>query len=225
MAPEAPNRSKSLGIVHMKEVLNMAKKILSFLFGIIKMIGQTICCNIIFLLIIYLVLYSQGNRFAVVVSGSMEPAIQTGSLCIYNTSASYGDVKEGDVIVFTRQYGIQICHRALSISPAGIETKGDANKNSDGISTTENNFNGILWMTIPFVGRAVAFAQNSEICLFFLVGMVGCIIILTVVSPRLCREIDSQEDERQFRTWDSKRKIRKRIKKIKKERKKKTAAD
>lgn len=223
MAPEAPNRSKSLGIVHMKEVLNMAKKILSFLFGIIKMIGQTICCNIIFLLIIYLVLYSQGNRFAVVVSGSMEPAIQTGSLCIYNTSASYGDVKEGDVIVFTRQDGIQICHRALSISPAGIETKGDANKNSDGISTTENNFNGILWMTIPFVGRAVAFAQNSEICLF-LVGMVGCIIILTVVSPRLCREIDSQEDERQFRTWDSKRKIRKRIKKIRKERKK-TAAD
>ena len=78
-------------------------------------------------------------------------------------------------------------------------------------------------MTIPFVGRAVAFAQNSEICLF-LVGMVGCIIILTVVSPRLCREIDSQEDERQFRTWDSKRKIRKRIKKIRKERKK-TAAD
>lgn len=196
----------------------MPKKILFYLLSVIQIIEQTICCNIVFLLILCLILYSQDNRFAVVVSGSMEPAIQTGSLCIYNTSASYGDVKEGDVIVFTRQDGIQICHRALSISQAGIETKGDANKNSDGISTTEDNFNGILWMAIPFVGRAVAFIQNSEICLFS-IGMIGCIIILTVVSPRLCRAIDSQEDERQFRMWDSKRKIKKRIKKIRKEQK------
>ena len=47
----------------------------------------------------YLVLLLTGHELYVVKSGSMEPAIHTGSVCIVNTNADYDDMKVGDIVV------------------------------------------------------------------------------------------------------------------------------
>ena len=74
----------------------------------------------------------------VVRSGSMEPAIQTGSLCFVNTHTPYDDIKAGDVIAFRIATGDLVTHRAITVTDQGIETKGDNNDTSDGISTGPN---------------------------------------------------------------------------------------
>ena len=96
-----------------------------------------------------------GVRPYVVLSGSMEPQIHTGSICIINTRASYEDVEAGDVIAYETVSGMMVTHRAVRVTKTGIETKGDANDVSDGITTTKDNFKGKTIFTIPCVGYLI----------------------------------------------------------------------
>ena len=66
-----------------------------------------------------------GIRPYIVMSGSMEPAILTGSLCFVNTNAEFADVREGDVIAFRSAMGTLVTHRAVAVTEDGVETCGD----------------------------------------------------------------------------------------------------
>lgn len=96
-----------------------------------------------------------GVRPYVVLSGSMEPQIYTGSICFINTRASYEDVEAGDVIAYETASGMMVTHRAVQITKTGIVTKGDANDVSDGITTTKNNFKGKALFTVPCAGYLI----------------------------------------------------------------------
>lgn len=89
-----------------------------------------------------------GIRPYVVRSGSMEPAIKTGSVVFVNEKADYNELEPGDIIVFENG-GTKVTHRILSIQADGIETKGDNNNTTDGITTTKNNFTGKVFYWIP----------------------------------------------------------------------------
>ena len=106
--------------------------------------------------------YLWGTRFYVVMSGSMEPAIATGSICIVNTNAVYEEVREQEVIAFWQE-GNLVAHRVISVTEEGLETKGDANGMSDGITTTQDNFHGVVVRTVPRVGYAVHLFQQPMV--------------------------------------------------------------
>lgn len=138
----------------------------------LKLLVQTLFIDFIFVLMAWLALYVNGYRIAAVISGSMEPAIPMGSLVVYAADADFQEVKLGDVVVFSRPDGMEVCHRAVQITERGIETKGDANSISDGISTTKDNFKGVLWIVMPWMGYLIIKVQEHSIVL-----LAGCAAI------------------------------------------------
>jgi signal peptidase len=113
-----------------------------------------------------------GIESCVVQSGSMAPSIPVGAVVVINKNADYAQVEEGDVIVFSKG-DTRVTHRAIAISEEGIETKGDANENTDGITTTETNFVGKVVFSIPKLGFLLE--GNRKLLL------VGCVFLLYLV--------------------------------------------
>ena len=61
----------------------------------------------------------------IVLSGSMEPKIHTGSICFINKKVPYDKIKTGDIIAFKAGKNTMVTHRVISVTNAGFETKGD----------------------------------------------------------------------------------------------------
>jgi len=118
-----------------------------------------------------LVLYLFGIVPYVVLSGSMEPTIDTGSLCFINKNADYEDVKEKDIIAFKLSDGTLVTHRAIEITETGIVTKGDNNDDADSNQVKKENFVGKNLFWIPKVGYAVKAFQSTK----------GKIIVITSI--------------------------------------------
>jgi signal peptidase len=119
--------------------------------------------NIILILgITFIILYCCGIEPFVVESGSMEPNIKTGSLSFINKHVKYDDIKVNDIIAFSVETGNKVTHRVVNITDEGLETKGDANNLSDGISTTRKNYIGKNIFSIPKVGYGVKIIQTTK---------------------------------------------------------------
>lgn len=152
----------------------------------VNVIGAVVSVIVIAVVAAVLVANACGVKGYVVLSGSMEPTIRTGSLCFVDTNADYGDVETGDIIAFEVN-GSMVAHRAASVTEAGIETKGDANRVSDGISTTEDNYIGSIVFWIPYAGYAV----QSPAVRYAAIGIAAAVIVLTSISGMRSRK---QED-------------------------------
>lgn len=124
------------------------------------------------------VAYSCGIRPYVVLSGSMEPALQVGGLCIVNERAAFDDVREGDIVVFERGGGERVIHRVTAVSSTGLVTKGDANGESDGLSTTRANFIGSLLIYVGEVGGLVSWASSMP---GFAICLVGAAVLVALL--------------------------------------------
>lgn len=124
-----------------------------------------------------------GFKEYIVLSGSMEPRIHTGSICFVNTHSDYDDVNVGDIIAFKTGKGLMVTHRAIAVTEEGIETKGDANDISDGITTTRENFVGLNALSIPYLGYLFNYLQVTRIRIFVLTG-IACLFILSFLPGR-----------------------------------------
>ncbi|MBQ3307503.1 MAG: signal peptidase I [Bacilli bacterium] len=148
--------------------MSIVRKIINVLTTLIIVLGGT-----------FLILYICGIVPYVVLSGSMEPTIKTGSLCFINRYSNFNDIKEKDIVAFKLENGTLVTHRAIEISDSGITTKGDRNKEQDGSLVTKNNYVGknILW--IPKIGYLVMAFQSTRgeivlltfILLLFIIGI------------------------------------------------------
>ena len=98
----------------------------------------------------------------IVLSGSMEPSIRTGSLCVVDTGVPFEQIKSGDVIAFETGTGQLVTHRAVSFVDGAIETKGDANLVTDGFTTTVENYRGKTLFSIPVLGYVIKQLQTSR---------------------------------------------------------------
>jgi len=112
----------------------------------------------------------------VVRSGSMEPAIQAGSLCFIDSHAPYQEIQEGDIAAFRLPAGSRVVHRVIRVTEEGAETKGDANDRSDGISVFEGNYIGKAIFSVPALGYFVAAVQSGRGKILGLTGIV-CLLI------------------------------------------------
>ena len=122
-----------------------------------------------------------GMKPYVVMSGSMEPKIQTGSICFINENVAYDRIKENDVIAFQTSAGAMVTHRMIGITEEGFETKGDNNDVSDGVSTTEANYCGKNVFHVPYVGYGVQYLKTTRGKIIGITVLV-CIVIASFMT-------------------------------------------
>ncbi|MDQ6918014.1 MAG: signal peptidase I [Candidatus Dormibacteraeota bacterium] len=109
-----------------------------------------------------------------VYSGSMEPAIHTGSV-IVDVPVAAKDVKKGDVITFQKPSDTSqlVTHRVVEVEsgPGGLSfiTKGDANPASDSWRVPASGNGYKLWFTVPGIGFLLAWLQSPLGRILFLV--------------------------------------------------------
>jgi len=104
-----------------------------------------------------------GIRLLVVKSGSMEPAIKTGSLVIDKKMPEY---RLGDIITFNDHENQKetTTHRIVDIDTQGgsnlFITQGDTNNSPDSVKITSDQILGKVRFTIPYFGYVVAFTRT-----------------------------------------------------------------
>lgn len=134
----------------MKLIINIIKKIIDILLTLIIIFG-----------IVFVFLYLFKIEPYVVLSGSMEPKLHTGSLSFINKNIKYEDIKEKDIVAYKSNSGVLVSHRVIKIEKDGFITQGDANKVDDGLSVTKLNYIGKTVFNIPYVGYVVKFIQTK----------------------------------------------------------------
>ena len=100
----------------------------------------------------------------VVVSGSMEPTIKTGSVAFTKT-VDPKNLKSGDIIAFTSPSDSKdtILHRVNSISstdPLLFKTKGDNNNDIDAWDVQDVGVKGVYFFAIPYLGSLAALLRQ-----------------------------------------------------------------
>lgn len=94
----------------------------------------------------------------IIVSGSMEPALPTGSIAFIDTWNRAGN--EGDIVAFRTGRGMQgviVTHRIVKEHWDGLlTTKGDANAQADAGVISRDDIIGTCLFRIPRAGRLAA---------------------------------------------------------------------
>lgn len=139
-----------------------------------------------------------GYGAAVVLSGSMEPALSTDDLIVVRRTQ---EVAVGDIVVY--QNGtILVVHRIVAIDGDSVVTKGDANNVADD-PIGRDAIKGTVLFRIPWGGAAVSLIRSP-------VGTV-CIVIAAVALV----EIPHRKEKEKYE--EEQRKIKEEIRRLKDE--------
>lgn len=131
------------------------------------------------ILALYFVPMMFGIMPYVVMSGSMEPSISTGSIAYINSNIKAKEIQVGDVIGFNSDNG-QVTHRVVEINSNGsFVTKGDNNKDNDIKPVQPSKVEGKTVFSIPFIGRLATFVKTGPgicfVCIYIFLNAL-CII-------------------------------------------------
>lgn len=115
-----------------------------------------------------------GYQLKTVLSGSMEPGIQTGSIIAVQKVTDGSIFKKGDVITFMEEENKLITHRITDITETGngvlYTTKGDNNNAADRNPVLAENVVGVYsGVTVPYIGYLISFAQSPNGAIVFLI--------------------------------------------------------
>src|SRR5438552_926834 len=118
----------------------------------------------------------------VVLSGSMEPTIHTGSV-IVATAADPAALQVGDIVTFVRPGDEEnVTHRIIEIkgSPQGrsFVTKGDASGAPDVTEIRFDRLAGKVQLTIPYLGYFFKFIGSQQMRFLFIV-VPGILLLAT----------------------------------------------
>jgi signal peptidase I len=176
--------------------------------------------SLIFILLLILALYSGistrlnggepnllGYQVKAVLSGSMEPSIQTGSIIAIKPTTSPDKYKKGDVITYKSidNPNVLITHRIVEAqridSQIHYTTKGDNNDGNDNKPIPSSNVVGHYeGFTVPYIGYGLSFYNTDAGKIFLLiipgillVGYAGITIWRTIASIEEKDENDSPE--------------------------------
>ena len=141
--------------------------------------------------VILLILYLAGVRPYVVWSGSMEPAVPTGSLCFVNSRTSYQDIEANDIAAYRSSLGEYILHRVIAVTGEGFKTKGDANERTDGVTITKENYIGRALFWIPKAGYLFGILQTSRGRILG-VMVIACLVICSLF---LCEDSPKEKEQ------------------------------
>ena len=139
-----------------------------------------------------------GYGAAVVLSGSMEPALSVDDLILVREQDHYG---VGDVVVY-QDGDILVVHRIVEENGGTAVTQGDANNVPDAPIET-SLIRGRVVLTIPYAGIAVRFIRTP-------LGII-CILAAAIALIEIPRRRERRKDDEQ------RQKIIDEIKKLKEE--------
>jgi len=146
------------------------------------------------ILIIVSALPIPGNyKLMVVQSGSMEPAIKTGSVVAVMPSDSY---QINEVITFSgKDKNKSTTHRIADMEVISGKiyyiTKGDANNAEDTDKVSRDKVIGKVLFSVPYAGYAVAAAK--EPLGFVLLVIIPCAIIIFEEAGKIYKEIKKKK--------------------------------
>ncbi len=125
----------------------------------------------------------------VVQSGSMEPAIKTGSLILIRPAESY---KIGDIVTFRHRINsTPTTHRIIDEKPGDgvwlFTTQGDANESPDMRPVKETQIMGRVMFHIPYLGYIIEIARTPWG--FMALIVLPVLIIVGDETKKIYREI------------------------------------
>jgi signal peptidase len=153
------------------------------------------CIVLIALLLIVSIFPISGNfRVLSVLSGSMEPAIHTGSVVVISPASSY---KVGDVVTFGKisKNSTPTTHRITAINGGKITTKGDANNVADSNTILPSDIAGKVRLAIPYAGYLVNSARKPVG--FAILILIPAVIIIYEELKSVWREAANLRKHRQ----------------------------
>ena len=130
-----------------------------------------------------------GYQAYTVISGSMEPAISTGSL-VYIKSMEPEAVLNGDVIAYYggRDSNAIITHRVMEnrVIMGEFQTKGDANQTEDMNPVSYDSFIGRVELSIPWIGilAQIMTSQDGKIAVCCTIGQAVVLHLIAAVLER-----------------------------------------
>ena len=138
-----------------------------------------------------------GFRLSSVVSGSMEPSIKVGSVILTIPSDNY---EVGDVISFesvskssTKYTTTHRIHEKIDGDDEQLfVTKGDLNEDIDAQLVSENEINGKLFISIPFLGYLVSFTR-TKLGLLVMIIIPAFLLVLSEVF-NISKEVKRQKE-------------------------------
>ncbi|WP_419961099.1 signal peptidase I SipW [Psychrobacillus sp. BM2] len=144
-----------------------------------------------------------GYQLKTVLSGSMEPGIQTGSIIAVKSAVVKTGFEKDDVITFLAEEDILITHRITEVVRTGdsvlYRTKGDNNNAEDMNPVLSDNVVAeYTGFTLPYVGYFINFSQSKNGALLLLIPGFLLLIysaftiwkVLSVIELRPKKQVD-----------------------------------
>ena len=116
----------------------------------------------------------------IVISGSMESEIKTGSIAFISKNIDYENIKEGDIISYDLGK-TKVLHRVIDKNKEGLITKGDNNDVVDFGIVTRSQINGKYLFSIPLLGYMILFISKHILILV-------CLIVIFIVIKKGVRK-------------------------------------
>lgn len=147
-----------------------------------------------------------GYEIKTVLSGSMEPEIQTGSIISIQPTDNPTQYEAGDVITYTNPDDNLVTHRVHEVENGGEQyiTKGDNNNSTDSEPVLAEDVVGeYTGFTVPYVGYAIVFATSDQGA-FLLLIVPGVLLLMysAFTIGRALRQIDAPHKEQKAREND-----------------------
>lgn len=163
--------------------------------------------EILALIFVFLVAatYIYGIKPTIILSGSMEPKLMTGCIAFVNQRVEYEDIAIGDIIEYKTETGVSCIHRAIKITEEGIETKGDNNDHSDGITTIAENFKGKVVFSVPKLGYSIMKLKTPK----GIICIVAFIAGLALLSYAVADTVNTSDEQNDSKIKGSTKKINK----------------
>ncbi|HZG16630.1 MAG TPA: signal peptidase I [Candidatus Bathyarchaeia archaeon] len=124
-----------------------------------------------------------GNELLVVLSGSMSPTFDTGSIVAIRP-VPFEEIQKGDIVTFKDKDDLTVTHRVIDFvenkGQKQLVTKGDANDGKDGNPVPADKVLGEVQYWVPLVGYLIEFVRSKVGMLLFLV-VPGLYIIVSQI--------------------------------------------
>lgn len=138
-----------------------------------------------------------GYQIKSVLSGSMEPNIQTGSIITLKETDNNHHFKKNDVITFKTTDNMIVTHRINQVQADGQSyiTKGDANDATDIEPVKQENIIGMYsGFTIPYIGYVINFVNSREgAALLLVLPGLGFVIYSFLLIGKTLRSNDDKK--------------------------------
>jgi len=135
---------------------------------------------------------SDKYKLFTVQSGSMEPAIKTGSVIF---TKKQNDYQVGDIVTRETSDGeIPVTHRIVREENELFVTKGDANDGDDRDEFSKEKVIGKVYLKIPYLGYPVSFAKTSHG--FILIIVIPAVILIYEELRKIKKEIKKKFEYR-----------------------------